>query len=258
MPKATIHKTFRILLFMVDEAKYRPIREISNELSIPRSTLHRILQALVDEEILEFDKNVRQYSWGNKLIYIARSVYQSVEIRRMAMPLLREIVDKTNETAQLILYESKKRKIIFTDEMPCQQPIRYHAPVGVFLPCHAGASGKVIMAFLPDEEVENIISSGLQRITPQTITSPKELRKNLNEIRSIGYAITHGERSAEIIGIACPVFNADFAIIGGLMVTIPAYRFRSELKDSIVKMLLEKSELLSRLIGLPSGSPYPP
>jgi DNA-binding IclR family transcriptional regulator len=126
------------------------------------------------------------------------------------------------------------------------------------LPFHAGASGKVIMAFLPDEEVENIISSGLQRITPQTITSPKELRKNLNEIRSIGYAITHGERSAEIIGIACPVFNADFAIIGGLMVTIPAYRFRSELKDSIVKMLLEKSELLSRLIGLPSGSPYPP
>lgn len=258
MASPTIHKVVRILRFIVDEGSYQSIREMSSMLKIPRSTLHRIYRALVKEGILEFDPKTKQSRWGPELIYIARSVYQSIEIRRLALPILQKIVHELNETTQLVLYDPIRHQIIFTDELPCNQPIRYHAPIGIHLPIHAGASGKVIMAFLPEEEIQSIISSGLKRLTNRTIISPNRLRISLAEIREKGYAITNGERTPETVGIACPIFNSAASIVGGLVVTIPAYRYRPELKALAYRLVKEGGERLSRMLGLPPDNSYPP
>ena len=258
MPSGTIKKTIQLLRFMIDKGMYLPLREISSEMNIPKSTLHRICQALTNEGILELDAAKKQYRWGPELIYIAQCVYQSKEIRRLAIPVLKKIVDHCHETAQLIIYDQAKRKITFIDEVQSIHPIRYHTPIGVPLPIHAGASGKAIMAFLPEDEIEAIIASGLPKITSRTIIRPERLRQALRKIRATGYSVAYGERTVGAVGSACPIFDSSAKVIGGLVVTIPEYRFRPEMENSIVRLVREESEHLSRLMGLPEDSPYPP
>lgn len=258
MISTTLHKAVRILRKVSDDAMSMPIRALSADLGMPRSTVHRICQALSAEGILEFDSKTKQYRWGPDLIYIARSVYQTNELRRVAQPILRQIVGRLNETAQLVIYDSKKRQIIFSDEVSCDQPIRYHTPMGVPLPVYVGASGKSVMAFLPEEEIAEIIALGLAPVRDGIPISPKRLRKDLKVIRSKGFAITFGERTAGAMGVGCPVFDASGNVLGSVVLTMPAYRFQPKLESKIVRLVREGAEQLSRLVGLPAAASYPP
>jgi DNA-binding IclR family transcriptional regulator len=258
MKSTTLHKAVRILRKISDDAVLSPIREISAELRIPRSTVHRICQALSEERILDFDERTKQYRWGSELIHIAGSVYQTNEIRRRAIPILQQIVSQLNETTQLVMYDSIKRQIIFTDEVACDHTIRYHTPIGIPLPIYVGASGKSVMAFLPEKEVEGIIASGLPPIKNRVPISPNRLKKDLKSIRMRGFAITFEERTPGAMGVGCPVFNSNADVIGGVVLTMPVYRFQSKFENRIVKLVREGGEQLSRMMGLPPNVSYPP
>jgi len=259
MRSGIIPKAMRVIRLMVDNVVTDwPVREISSNLGIPRSTVHRICQALSEEGILEIDLKTKRYHWGPELVYIAQAVYQGNEVRRLAMPVLRKIVAECNETAHLSLYEITKQKLIYTDELPCSQLIRFNTPIGMSLPLHPGASGKAIMAFLPEKEINQIVSSGLEAVTSRTVTSPKRLREELKEVRLKGYAKTEGERTPEAVGIACPIFDSKARVIASLVVSIPSYRFRPELEHTIFQLVHDGSKHISRLLGLPLDIPYPP
>lgn len=253
-----IHKAVRILSYMADHGTYLSIREFSAVLNIPRSTLHRTCQLMAKEGLLELDPKTNLYNFGPVLTSIAQIVYQADEIRRLALPVLRELVRQFNESAFLILYEKDKRQIVFTEQVQCEQAIRYHMPMGVPLPLPAGSSGKSIMAFFPEEEIEEIINEGLPSLTDRTITHPDDLRQELAEIRTKGFAVTRGERTVGAVGIACPIFDANANVVGNLTVSIPEYRFRPKLEKNIIQWLLEGSERVSRLLGLPQKVGYPP
>ncbi|MBM4341563.1 MAG: IclR family transcriptional regulator [Deltaproteobacteria bacterium] len=254
-----ISKAIRLIRLIADNAAMDwPVREISSKIGIPRSTVHRICHALTNEGILELDPKTKRYHWGPELVYIAQAVYQGNEVRRLAMPVLRKIVTECNETAHLSIYERSKKKLIFTDELPCSQLIRFNTPIGMSLPLHPGASGKSIMAYLPEKEIKKIINSGLEAVTSRTVTNPKRVREDLKEVRLNGYAKTEGERTPEAVGIACPIFDSKAQVIASLVVTIPSYRFNPEIEHSIVQLVRDGSEHISRLLGLPLDIPYPP
>lgn len=254
MPAGTIPKVVRILRFIADRGTRWNIRDLSSALAIPRSTVHRILTMLASNDILAFDPKGKEYHWGPVMIRIAHSVYQNTEMRELALPILRKIVDQCNETAILTLYDRSTHQIIFTDQVQCEQTILYNTRIGVKLPIHAGASGKAILAFLPEEEVEEIIAAGLQRVTERTVVDPDCLRKQLAEIRRKGYAISYGERTLEAVGIACPIFDSNSRVIGSIIVTVPSYRFRPQMERHIRLLVKAGAERLSYLNGFPAAS----
>ena len=239
----------RILHLAADQGMQWKIRTLSAQLDIPRSTVHRLCKILTNNGILAYDSHTQEYRWGADMIRIARSIYQGTDFRGMALPVLRTIVDQCNESAILTLYDLPSRKVIFTDQVQCDQPIRYHIPIGAKLPIHAGASGKAILAFLPEEEIEEIIASGLERVTNRTVVTPDRLRRQLAGIRLKGYAISHGERTPGAVGIASPIFNSNSGVSGCLMVTIPSYRFRPKMENSIRLLVQEGAVKLSHLLG---------
>jgi DNA-binding IclR family transcriptional regulator len=253
MPTGTIHKVVRILRFMADKGMKWNIRDFSSELKIPRSTVHRIFRTLAKNDILAFNPEDKKYHWGQEMIRISRCVYQGTEMRELALPILREIVDQCNETAILTLYDRPTRKIVFADQAESHQDIIYKTRIGIKLAIHAGASGKAILAFLPENEIEEIIASGLERVTDQTVVDPNRLRTQLAEIRRKGYAISRGERTAEAVGIACPVFDFSSHAIGSIIVTIPSYRFRTQMESRIRFLVKKGADHLSYLNGFRPG-----
>jgi IclR family transcriptional regulator, acetate operon repressor len=86
-------------------------------------------------------------------------------------------------------------------------------------------------------------------VTNRTVVSPDRLRKQLAAIRLKGYAISYGERTPGAVGIASPIFNANSGVIGCLMVTIPSYRFRPRMENSIRLLVQGGAGKLSHLLG---------
>jgi IclR family transcriptional regulator, KDG regulon repressor len=257
MGSKAIHNALQVLGFLADQGIQWPIREMSSLLDIPKSTIHRTLQALAQEGILEFNPTNKEYGWGQKLMFISQQVYLKSLVRQLALPVLREIVNRCNETAILALYDHRELQIMFVDQVQCNQPVRYHTPLGTPLPAHAGAGGRSIMAFLPKQEADKIVASGLKKVTDRTVTNPSRIKKELDDIRINGYAFSDGELTPEGVGFACPIFDGNKRVIGSLVITLPAYRFREEQSANFVTLLKESSERLSRLMGLPPEIKYP-
>src|SRR3546814_19651969 len=125
---------------------------MSDALSIPKTTLHRVLQTLVELGFLELSES-GLYTWGPELRRIAGAVLQTRELNRLAAPVLREISDRFNETTLLSVYDAETYGLVFVEQAQGQQPIRYHPQMEVSRPIYAGASGRSVMAFLPPEEI---------------------------------------------------------------------------------------------------------
>jgi DNA-binding IclR family transcriptional regulator len=234
------------------------IRELALGVGLPRSTVHRICQSLVLEGVLALDERTTHYQWGPTLMTIARAAYQTSQVRDVARPVLHWVVRQCDETAVLALYDHTKRLFFFTDRVETSKPVRYYSRLYEPQSPHAGASGKVMMAFLPTTEVEAIIESGLYAITPRTITQPDVLRTDLARIRREGGAVSHGERRLEAVGIGAPIFDNRSELAGSLLVTVPAYRSTPEDEARILSLVKIAAERISRAAGLPAGVPYPP
>jgi DNA-binding IclR family transcriptional regulator len=253
-----LHRAVTVLTFMAEHGSDASIRELAVAVGLPRSTVHRVCQGLVQEGLLVVDDRTKAYRWGPSLLRIARAAYQPSQVRGIAHPILEWIVDQCNETALLVLYDRAQRKAVFVDRVETSSPVRYHTVMYTPFSPYAGASGKVVMAYLPPEEVRAIIAQGLEPLTPQTITDVDVLLADLARIRQAGAEISRGERRAEAVGIGAPIFDADANVLGTLMVTVPAYRSKRATEESILQLVQRGGATVSRLLGLPGDIPYPP
>ena len=221
---------------------------------MPRSTVHRIAQMLVDDGILTYEEATERYDWGAELYRIAQAVQGSSDFGHFVLPIMREVMLNTGETVVLARYDYATHTITYTEEVECAQPLRYHVALGVPLPAHAGATGKAIMAFLPDSERRQIITSGLDRLTERTVVDERRLQDELAAIRRQRVAITHGERTPDAVGLAGPIFDRRGAVIGSLVVTIPEYRYDASREQSVVAEVRRAADAISRLLGAPEST----
>ncbi len=221
---------------------------MSESLEIPKTTLHRVLDSLVKLDLLEVTAD-GLYGWGPELRIIATAVGQTHDLSGLASPILREISDRFNETMLLSIYDAKTLSIIFIEQAQGRQPIRYHPTMDIPRPIYAGASGRSVMAFLPPTEIERIVANGLSAITNSTITDTTALMADLQDVRAKGYAVSKGERTVGAVGIGCPILGRDGAAVGGIMMTIPEYRYRRSMERDIAAAIHDGARWISRQLG---------
>lgn len=130
-----------------------------------------------------------------------------------------------------------------------QSPLRLTLPVGTPWPLHAGASNRVLLAFLPPPQREEILRQPLRRITPRTITDPARLRRELDRVRRRGFAYSVGELTPGVAAVAVPVL-AQGRLLGGLTVAGPEARLTPGRVPGIVRRLQAAAKALARdLLG---------
>jgi DNA-binding IclR family transcriptional regulator len=120
----------------------------------------------------------------------------------------------------------------YIDQYESRKEIKMKVELGRLYPLHAGASSRVILAFLPEVEIDRVLSNGLAPLTANTISEVAYLRQLLEQIRFRGYAISTGERQLGAGSVAAAVFGADEQVIGSISLCGPADRFNS---DSITR-----------------------
>jgi IclR family acetate operon transcriptional repressor len=232
-------RTLDIIEYVVAHERPLVAQEIAVALGIPVSSLSYLLGTLVERGYLARDG--RRYSAGPGLQRLqARSGGFSLAER--AAPLVRTLRVQLNETTSFFVRHGWEIEALVTESS--EQALRYAVPTGNRLPMHALASGKALLAALPDAEIEDYFAETERtRFTASTVIAEKALRKEIAQIRKDGFAFTDEEFSLGIVGIG-RVVTIGGQPVGALSVAIPKARFDEPTRRRAMDLLERTASLL--------------
>src|SRR5207302_6486928 len=166
-----------------------------------------------------------RYYLGLKVVGLSHRALAALDVREIAEPVLRQLVDTTQLTAHVAIYDREEAG--YVEQIDTPGFVKMNSWVGRRLQLHSSSVGKVLAAFMPREEMEAMLSRrGLYGRTPRTVTSVPKLLKELERVREQGYALDDEENSLGVRCVAAPIFNAAGKIEAARGVSGTTYQFR--------------------------------
>ena len=241
-----VRSTFRILEELARSQRFG-LKEITQNTSIAKSTVFRILNTLVQIGYVIRDSN-RYYRISPMLGQLVNEEAIHEELRRLALPLMLELRDKYGETVNLGVQEFDK--VTYIEVVPSEFALRLQESRGASVPAHASALGKVILAFSPQSVVEHLLRPHhLQSITPNTITQPDDFLAEIKRVRHAGFAFDRGEGSLLAVCIGAPILDDQGHAIAAMSISGPASRFNPKRDSPAIASLLKATTELSRAVS---------
>lgn len=244
----TVSRLVEILNCFSKEQATWSLKELSLKLEFPKSTLHRYLVSLEFHGILRRGPTDGLWRLGYQLTTWGILAAASSGLRQVAKPAMKDLVVATGETAILTVYQPFFIECI--EKVETTHPVRMTLDVGRTRMPHAGASSKILMAHLPEEEIQSIVRErGLPKLCNNTITNPHVLKTELAKIREQGYAQSKEETDMDAWGVAVPVYDEEGKVIAGLGIAGPISRFREELAKNHIKSCEEAANRITSMLG---------
>jgi IclR family KDG regulon transcriptional repressor len=244
----TLARGLQILDVLKDRGRSN-LTEISMEVGLDKSTVHRLLYTLTELGFIERNDDNQKYRLAVKLIEHGRRAAADMELRRVALPYLKRLREASGETASFSVLDGGKIVWVEMQETRSPLPMTLPAGVGAGWP-HATASGKAIMAYLPAQAVERLLpAGGLPAQTKNTITTVDGLREDLSRTRERGYALDDIENIEGLRCIAVPLFGPGGRVLGAISISAPAFRFSEEVYLPLVPVLKDVGLDISRSMG---------
>lgn len=225
------------------------IKDLSDELGLAPSTLHRLLDQLIEAGMIERAPH-RRYRVSAEFSRVGALAARKMGVLRLARPVLEDVARETAETCMLGMLLPQTLTMMFVDKAPAARPVPYAIHMHRNRSLLWGATGLCMLAWLGPKELEDVLARG--EPSPVDGNSPPEgavLAERLARIRARGYAITRGEQTTGALGMAAPVFGARGQIVADLCITLPQARFGAGDEPRFARLLKERAAQLSRVVG---------
>ncbi len=182
------------------------LNEISGNFTIDRSSVFRLVTTLVRAGYVRQDDTTKRYSLGYRVLELAGSFNEHVHIENIIRPVMRRVLEKTMQNTHLAVLDGIDMVFIAVEQP--KSSITMSASIGTREPAWVTALGRAFLAFLPSDEQEQvIISSKVKKYTPNTISSVRDLRKNLEHVRETRLAMDNEEYKPGVVCFAAPVLD---------------------------------------------------
>lgn len=243
----SVVRALQIMECFDDEHPERGISEIADAVGLHKTTTYRIVTTLVNYGYLERTADGQRCRLGLELANLGYKVIRRMDLRREALPYMKQLVQGWDEICDLSIFE--QGKVFYIEVLRGNHGLTIAAAIGQRLPAHCTASGKIFLAHLPSAELDSILSQPLGSYTNNTITSPDELCGQLEIIRDQGYAVDYEEYEVGICAIAAPIYNQKGTVIATIGCPSPVSRMTSERISEIAIAFKNAAMAISHRLG---------
>jgi len=236
----------RVLKLLGETPKGLKASEIARGLDLPVSTTLRIMATLQLEGFVR--KTDWRYELGPILIHLGNAALSGTEIRALAGPVLQELTASTAETSHLAIPCGNRSLIAVVQDSP--HPLRAASMPGFLADLHCSSTGKVFLAFRERTPLADLVRSEKPaRRTPKTLVGVAELKRELEAVRTKGYAVDNEEYFKGVRCLAAPVYGSDGEVVAAVGITAATLRFPLEDVDDMAKHVLAAATRLSSGLG---------
>ncbi|MFC0582876.1 IclR family transcriptional regulator [Micrococcoides hystricis] len=235
----SVERAFDLLQHIADSGGQTTLSELSEQTPLPLPTIHRLLRTL---SMLGYVRQLpnRRYSLGPGLIRLGEVA--SRQLGSVTMPYLRHLVSELGETANVAVLDVDM--VVYIAQVPSPHSMRMFTEVGRRAHTHDTGVGKAMLATLPNEQVESIVTSaGMPTPTPKSLGTYESLVEDLEDIRQRGYSIDEEEQELGVrcFAVAIPDAPTEMAI----SVSGPTSRVDEDFAQRAVPLLLEAARGIS-------------
>lgn len=244
-------RVLKVLSLFKDNNSGYTLTEISNMAQISKATALRLLYTLKANNYVIYNEDNKRYTLGPILYMLGTTVFESLDIRKIAKPYLVEASNKTNFISHLgILYDA--HVIIIEKIWPDNKKnfIKMVSEVGGIVPAYCTGVGKVLLADKDDEYIRDIMRDvEFKQFSDNTVKNFDELMEKIRKVREQGYGANYGEHEPYIKCITYPIFNVKGEVVAAMSLTGLIEEFNSVDCDYIHQVLKNTTISISRQLG---------
>ncbi len=245
----SVERALRLLELLAQSGGGTSLTDLSARAGLNVSTCHHLLATLMKSGYVAQVPGRRTYALGARVLNLAQAFMGQVDLPRRAQPVLDRLNEATGEAVHLAVLQGDQ--IVTVAKSDARQAVRVDASViGSAEPPHATATGKAMLAWLPDDKVQRILDvNGQKSFTPSTITDRAALIEDMRHVRRNGFAIDREEFHPGVVCIGAAVRDHSGAVIGSLSASAPSFRASEEHLALMRKAVEQAARELSAEFG---------
>lgn len=243
----SVERAFSILEQFSQNERELGVTVIAKRIGLHKSTCFGLLYTLQELGYIQQNPETGRYGLGLKIFELGQTYLEGQDLRQLANPYLRRLVEQTQETAHLVVLEGKTA--VYIDKVEGSHAITISSRIGQRAKMHCTGVGKALMAHMPESDLAQVFAGGLERCTENTITDEAKLRGHLKTIRDSGYAIDDEEIEVGLRCVAAPIFNAHNQAIAAVSMSGPSGRIPRERFEPLSRMIRDTAREISRKLG---------
>ncbi len=242
-----VERAIKILNSFDEDHPDRGVTDIAEITNLNKATTYRILTTMLNYGLIERSVDGQRYKLGVQLVNLGFRVTRRMDVRRVAYPFISQLAQKLDEVVDLSLFD--QMQVLVIEMIQCSHALTVASSVGQRLQAHCTASGKIFLAYLPDDQLTEFLSKPLDELTKNTITDPDDLLKHLKTIRERGYAFDIEESEMGLNAIASPILDQMGKVVAVVSVLGPVRRISKIRIPEISSALKVTTELISNRLG---------
>ena len=223
------------------------VTSLSRRLGVAKSTVYRLASTLVSEGLLEQNPETEKYRLGMSLFGLGALVRQRMNVATDARPFLFHLREATGETVHLAILEGPD--IVFVLNLESNHAIRMRADLGARKPAFCTAEGRAMLAFQPQDVVNDVLGRRLVARTPKTIIDVKQIKAALDDVRARGYATEDEQSELGMRSVAAPIRNSNGRVVAAIGLAGPMQRISDEALATFAPLVADAARTISARLG---------
>jgi len=253
-PSTAVERTLLILEAVAQREDGVSNADLSRKLKIPKSSASYILRTLEQHGYLRRHRDDGKYRLGMKVLSLSRAALSGVDIREVALPVMRNLVDHIHLTTHLAIMDHEEA--VYVEKVEAPGFIKMDTWIGRRMEVHSTAVGKALLAYFEAGERDAILRHrGLKKLTPHTITSVAKLMKEFERVRQLGYSVDDEENSLGARCVGAPIFNSEGQVEASLGSTGTITAVPRDAVPRLAEMVKDAARRISHHLGY--RGPYP-
>ncbi len=242
----TVVRSMDILNLFIDHPELT-FQEIIDLSGIPKTSVYRMLKSFEEMGFLEKGHDLK-YRLGIIFLRFGSLVSSRLDLRGIAYPIMKELHDDVEEAINLIIRHGDEA--VYIEKLDLKQKVRLYTAVGRKSPLYAGACSRIILSFLPVQDIQEYVrKTELLPYANGTITDKQELYQMIEEARINGYTVSHSELENYTTSIAAPIFNHEGEVIAGISIAGVEANYQGDNIPVFAEKVMAAADAISEKLG---------